>query len=204
MGVAPALIARTTSARLQSRATFVLLECLDMSDTEKTLLEFKEGIGNAALEQAHETYDLAYERILKLLPVLVGAASAVGVYGLRTAHGQPTLGVTLLAAAIWWCLVAAYAVLHGTKSNEVSTGSDLDMLESRYQQHFTHFADEAKALRQVREDQLSSVRDQVEKVSKLASMRSFVLDVTYRALVIGTPFALFGGYLVARRWPEIF
>jgi hypothetical protein len=169
-----------------------------MSDSNKTALEFKEQTAMATLEQAQAAYDLACDRVFKLLPVLVAGASAIGIFGLGALQTRPTLAVSLILAALWISSVAALAVLRGAKSNQVTAGSNAAAIEARFQQHLATFnGDVAQALTQTRVDQLAAVDLQIDAYSKLASARSTVLDGTYKALVFGTPSAFIVGYVSA-------
>lgn len=171
------------------------------------LLAYRERIATETLAQAHSAYDLACERIYKLLPIMMAAASAIGVFGIQVAEKRPTIGAPLLALAVWVCLVAAYLVLKGARSNKVFAGTDSRALEARSLQLSNTMGERglsSEVFGQLRKDQLSSTDDQIAQFASLTSNRSTALDRAYQAIVIGTPIAVATGYLVALRWPTLF
>lgn len=146
-------------------------------------LQFAEKVSAQALADARKSYDALYERVLKLVTLVSGAAGAAGVFvlGKLTANGVPTELWPLAALSSWWFVIAAGVLLRGARSRHMTTGTSGMAVGRRFTELRT--LQGKHALWHTRWEHLAAEDLQIKNFAAGTSARSKILDIAYDCLV---------------------
>lgn len=164
-------------------------------------INYVEATVAAALTEARTTYDTLHDRSYKFVTLVMGAASAMAVYGLGKVGTDGYL-LQLIPLGFWslylfW--VASKLLIDGAATQQMNVGTTSAKLIERIHQHEKDKSGEQaqhEAVISTRWDQVASIDQQILDYSKGATRRGLAIDIAYKRTAKSPIFGLFG-YAVA-------
>lgn len=168
--------------------------CNATATEELTTLDELEKQGLQMQAFSLENLTLVQDRAYRLLGMLLAGAGGIGVLALSRTDQVPPITAALIAASVWWFLLAAGVCWRCLLSQEIPSvaGDPLDWLKHRdalgiYRQELInegHYAPNIKVLLQ--HERLKAISARAATYRDLSAPRWQALDMTYK-LAVATP-----------------
>jgi hypothetical protein len=162
------------------------------------VVDFMERTALATLKVVADSYDAAYERVIKLAALILGGGGAAGIYALGKIGNRSDLihVLPLSLVAVWWMYVGASLMHAGSKSRTVNLGASPMELRKIYneeiQRSLSETDPETRALEQTRWRHLDVVEKQIDIYVEGLSSRSEAIDKASKKLFFSPLLAVIG------------
>lgn len=164
-------------------------------------IEYVEAAVAPVLKEAQAAYDALHERSYKFVTLVMGAGSAMAVYGLgkvgTAGYLLQLIPLGLWALFLFW--VASRLLIKGAATQEMTSGTTGAKLRERIGQHSQGKEGDdvlPNAVILTRWDQVAAVDRQILAYSQGATDRGLALDLAYKRTGFSPLVGLFG-YILA-------